>query len=142
MAVLCQCELYLICGRWPFHDWTAPDCQYAHGGTGSLTKIKLDKNTGRFSSATEGGRTSGFTPPITPSMTHPRQDAAHVHQVICSGDEIIICDLGCNDVWRLKQREGGWIVKGVIGDFQPGDGPRHAVLHPNGRAHCQAPSMS
>jgi 6-phosphogluconolactonase (cycloisomerase 2 family) len=58
-----------------------------------------------------------------------------VHQVLVHNDEVITCDLGNNKVWRLTRAESGsgWAVKGSIDDFEPADGPRHAVIHPNGQ---------
>ena len=77
-----------------------------------------------------------FQPVYTPS-THPRQDEPHVHQIVVRQREVIACDLGSNKAWRL--RLGGeddktrWVVCGTIEDgLVDGDGPRHAVVHPNG----------
>ena len=99
-----------------------------------LSSLPLDP-AGRFTSkSTDPARR--FYPPYTPS-SHPRLDAPHVHQVLCNGDEVITCDLGNNVVWRLARDEvagdGSWLVRGVIDGLAPGDGPRHAVIHPNGK---------
>ena len=52
------------------------------------------------------------------------------------GTDVVTCDLGCNKLWRLRQGGEGdsarWVVSGVVDGFDDGDGPRHAVIHPNG----------
>lgn len=77
-----------------------------------------------------------FFPSFTPK-THERQESPHIHQVVVFKDEIICCDLGNDCVWRLRlggeEDESRWVVKDVIRDFEDGDGPRHAVVHPGGQ---------
>lgn len=49
------------------------------------------------------------------------------------GDEIIVCDQGSNKVWRMRYTpDTGLKLVKTVDDFQEGDGPRHAVMHPNG----------
>jgi 6-phosphogluconolactonase (cycloisomerase 2 family) len=68
-------------------------------------------------------------------MKHPRQDAPHAHQIVVHGQEVLIPDLGTNSVLReLPPEDGGhWDCKGIIWGYQPGDGPRHVVVHPKGQ---------
>lgn len=67
-----------------------------------------------------------------PPRVHRRQEAPHAHQIVIHNDEVIVPDLGNNVVWRLRFEDGKWELAGSVRGFEDGDGPRHAVLHPNG----------
>lgn len=58
-----------------------------------------------------------------------RQDSPHAHQIVQYNDEILISDLGTDNVWRLaKDTDGSWQVAGAVAQA-PGSGPRHIVAH-------------
>lgn len=82
--------------------------------------------------------TSHELPRDLPARIHNRQEAPHSHQIVIHGDEIIVPDLGSNVVWRLRYSDGQWETVRSVNGFEEGDGPRHAVLHPNGKSqHLQ-----
>jgi 6-phosphogluconolactonase (cycloisomerase 2 family) len=58
-------------------------------------------------------------------------------KVVLHNGEILVPDLGCNKVWRMKFVEGTdgskWEVLGSIDAVGETDGPRHIVIHPNGK---------
>ncbi|HEU5484346.1 MAG TPA: beta-propeller fold lactonase family protein [Microlunatus sp.] len=57
-----------------------------------------------------------------------RQEGPHAHQVVFVDDEILSCDLGSDQIYRLRLEEGGALIPS--GDpirLPPGSGPRHLV---------------
>ncbi|WVQ74628.1 hypothetical protein IAR50_004229 [Cryptococcus sp. DSM 104548] len=117
-------------GEGPTHMAILRDASHiviAHYTSGNVTLIPLTAD-GLFAASRPS---HSWTPPHTPQKHH-RQQSPHVHQVVLFEDEIIVPDLGSNTVWRLKWDGQGIEVKGEIGGFEDGDGPRHCVIHPDG----------
>lgn len=58
-----------------------------------------------------------------------RQEKPHPHQVVVYDDEVLVPDLGTDQVWRLlKDAEGRWNIQGSVAG-EPGAGMRHVVVH-------------
>lgn len=93
---------------------------------------------GRFASQSTSHH---FIPQHEP-WSHPRLDSPHVHHALTHGTEVITCDLGSNKLWGLKQGEKDWDVIGTIEGFEDGDGPRHAVVHPDGKSESLSRSLT
>jgi 6-phosphogluconolactonase len=63
----------------------------------------------------------------TPGPQADRQDGPHAHQVVFTGDGLLVCDLGLDAVI------GYWLTDGRLTEvtrshMQPGTGPRHLVV--------------
>lgn len=70
---------------------------------------------------------------------HWRQEGPHPHQVILGPEndgEVIVPDLGSDKVFGLRKTPGTspWEVQRTFEGFEPGDGPRHSVIHPDSRS--------
>ena len=62
-----------------------------------------------------------------------RQERSHAHSVTEVGNNVfVVADLGC-DTLTSYQLDGNRLVKISESRCAPGAGPRHSVLHPNGR---------
>lgn len=58
-----------------------------------------------------------------------RQAGPHAHQVVVDGDEILVCDLGSDEVQRLRlSPEGAFAPAGEPVRLAAGSGPRHLVV--------------
>ncbi len=58
-----------------------------------------------------------------------RQAGSHAHQIVPVGDELLCCDLGGDQIFRLQIGEGGTLVP--VGEpirLPAGSGPRHLVV--------------
>ncbi len=59
-----------------------------------------------------------------------RQESAHAHQVVIDGDDLLVCDLGSDQIHRVEFDA----TQGTFGEqrepikLPPGSGPRHLVL--------------
>ncbi|ODN97479.1 hypothetical protein L198_04046 [Cryptococcus wingfieldii CBS 7118] len=117
-------------GEGPTHMAILKDASHiviAHYVSGNVTLLPLSPD-GLFA---ELKPSHSWTPPHAPQKHH-RQQSSHVHQIVLFEDEIIVPDLGSNVVWRLKWDGQEIQLKGEIGGFEEGDGPRHCVIHPDG----------
>ncbi|KAK8861761.1 hypothetical protein IAR55_002584 [Kwoniella newhampshirensis] len=116
-------------GRGPTHLAVLEDGSeifMAHYNSGNISVLPLNEQ-GLFT-LSEPTPELIYSPPYS-ALKHHRQEAPHVHQIIVHRDEIIAPDLGSNKVWRLKK---GFELFGEVSGLEDGDGPRHAVVHPNG----------
>ncbi|KAF7356670.1 3-carboxy-cis,cis-mucoante lactonizing enzyme [Mycena venus] len=69
--------------------------------------------------------------PLYGSGPHPeRQQSSHAHQVALHSDrgELLVPDLGADQVFRFTEQEDAWILQAHI-RFDPGSGPRHTAIH-------------
>ena len=57
-----------------------------------------------------------------------RQEGPHAHQVVIHGDEILSCDLGADQIYRLRLDEGVLVQAGDPVRLPAGFGPRHLVV--------------
>lgn len=58
-----------------------------------------------------------------------RQEGAHAHQAVVVGDEVLCCDLGGDQIFRLRLTDDGLLL--TAGDpirLPAGSGPRHLVV--------------
>ncbi|WP_312349263.1 beta-propeller fold lactonase family protein [Actinomyces sp.] len=64
-----------------------------------------------------------------------RQERSHAHSttVAPGGRVALVCDLGTDELRRLRVVGGRLVEDGVAHRFPPGSGPRHAVFLPEGR---------
>lgn len=99
---------------------------------GTVGVIPLD-GTGRPAGDTAGLRHSGSGPRAD------RQEGSHAHSatVAPGGRVVLVCDLGTDELRRLRVEDDGGRVRltedGTAHRFAPGSGPRHAVFLPDGR---------
>lgn len=103
---------------------------------GSPTHIGLVNNGTQLGVANYGGSSAFFTT-LDQDLLHFNSPqlisfgtagSSNAHQVVPSGDQVLVSDLGADRVWRLgKGGSGNWSVQDFI--TQPaGSGPRHLVL--------------
>lgn len=57
-----------------------------------------------------------------------RQDSSYAHQVVLDGEEILVADLGTDQVHRLRLADGQLTLAGPSLVTPPGSGPRHLVV--------------
>ncbi|KAJ7252725.1 Lactonase, 7-bladed beta-propeller-domain-containing protein [Mycena haematopus] len=65
------------------------------------------------------------------SGPHPeRQQSSHAHQVALHNQrgELLVADLGADQVYRFTEQEGAWILQARL-RFDPGSGPRHTAVY-------------
>jgi 6-phosphogluconolactonase len=66
-----------------------------------------------------------------------RQESPHAHQVVFdpTGEQLIVVDLGVDSLYFYDLDETGRLAERVDERFstEPGAGPRHVALHPDGR---------
>ncbi|MGO3797390.1 MAG: lactonase family protein [Pauljensenia sp.] len=64
-----------------------------------------------------------------------RQEGSHAHSatVAPGGRVVLVCDLGTDELRRLRVVGEHLVENGVAHRFAPGSGPRHAVFLPDGR---------
>jgi 6-phosphogluconolactonase len=129
-------------GNGPCHVCVSPDGKVllaANYGGGSVICLGLadDGSIKPVVAGTPGGfikhadeRTS------TPGIDPKRQEKAHAHSVDVSPDNrfAFSCDLGLDEVliYRLD-RERATLMPHGHSTLEAGSGPRHFVMHPNGR---------
>ncbi|MBC8064727.1 MAG: lactonase family protein [Chlorobia bacterium] len=97
------------------------------GGTMSILPIKADGSIGE---ATENFKNQGMGP------NKGRQEAPHMHFAAPFGKFAYACDLGTDEVlvFGLNEETGKLaFVTPRAGKPEPGSGPRHFVIHPNGK---------
>ncbi|KAJ7672681.1 Lactonase, 7-bladed beta-propeller-domain-containing protein [Mycena rosella] len=57
-----------------------------------------------------------------------RQQSPHAHQVALNEGELLVADLGADQVCRFTQQDGAWILQGQV-RYDPGSGPRHTAVY-------------
>lgn len=69
------------------------------------------------------------------SSVHPNQASSHVHFTGLNADEslLFMCDLGTDKVHVFDVLADGQLQEKAVSHMPAGTGPRHLVLHPNGR---------
>lgn len=103
----------------------------ANYGGGSVAVFPI-ANDGRI------GKASSFVQHSGSSVNHDRQAAPHPHQILATKDNrfVLVPDLGTDEVviYRFDSAEGALTQsRSEFVKTQPGAGPRHLALHPNGR---------
>lgn len=107
------------------HVAISPDGRFAivaNYASGVLTVIPVAQ-TGTLSEVVDSLELVG-TGPVA-----GRQDGPHAHQVVFVGDEVLACDLGGDQIYRLRLTENGALIP--AGDpikLPAGSGPRHLVV--------------
>jgi len=84
------------------------------------------------------GLPTGGTTALPHSGSGPRadrQERSHAHSatVAPGGGVVLVCDLGTDELRRLRVEGERLVEDGVAYRFPPGAGPRHAVFLPDGR---------
>ena len=90
--------------------------------SGLIATVPID-STGILSDPVDGRQFGGSGPVAN------RQEGPHAHQVVVAGDELLVCDLGADQIHRLRIDDAG--VLAGAGDpigLPPGSGPRHLVV--------------
>ena len=98
--------------------------------TGSVVKLFYREKDGNLIE-TDAQTLEGSGP-------HPHQDSSHPHSAVFSSDSryVYVPDKGSDRIWIFKlDRENNHLIPGGQGylGLQKGSGPRHMVLHPNGK---------
>ena len=111
----------------PCHVALDPSCGFlfaANYATGSLAVFKLDEN-GALLTRTDFRQFQGHS--VNPS----RQESAHLHFSLCTGETVYACDLGEDIVWVFDfDRTNGRLIDTDRNiRTHPGDGPRHLAIH-------------
>lgn len=107
------------------HVAVSPDGAYAIVASyrsGLLSVLGVNAN-GTLSEVLDTTQLTG-TGPVT-----ERQAGPHAHQVVFVGDEVLSCDLGGDQIYRLRLDDRGALIP--AGDpirLPPGSGPRHLVV--------------
>jgi 6-phosphogluconolactonase len=77
------------------------------------------------------GQASVWTRTTSPGPDAGRQAESHIHQVVkANGDEILVVDLGADEVVSYLLRDG-LLLDPVVSRAPAGSGPRHLVRGPN-----------
>jgi 6-phosphogluconolactonase len=121
-------------GAMPAHvslDKTGRYLLVANYGGGSVAAFPV-QNDGRL------GKASSFVQHAGSSVNHDRQTAPHPHEVVPTSDDrfVLVPDLGLDEVliYRFDAAKGSLIPNDPpFAKADPGSGPRHLALHPNGR---------
>ena len=75
------------------------------------------------------GERSGFWRSTGSGPDTERQEGPHAHQVVLDGDEVLVADLGTDQVHRLRvEPDGGLVEAGPAVPLPAGSGPRHLVV--------------
>lgn len=93
----------------------------AHYGVGSVSVLSTGPD-GELVTVTGSIAFSGSGP--DPS----RQDASHAHMAVADGAEILVPDLGTDQIHRLHVGPDGDLTAGETIITPPGSGPRHLVV--------------
>jgi YVTN family beta-propeller protein len=103
---------------------------------GSVSVFALDAEGG-LTSRTDLVQHSG-------SSVHPeRQSAPHAHQVTVQGSTVHVVDLGLDEIVHYELTAEGTLARQRVTSAAPlGSGPRHLVLHPDGRVFVANELMS
>ena len=116
---------------WPCHlsfDPTGRRLAVATYGTGTVALYPIDAG-GAIGAMTSAATHQGCS-------IHPtRQDRPHAHAVVFAsgGSEVLVPDLGIDEVKRYQVLDGGRIEPLASICLEPGSGPRHLVLDENGQ---------
>lgn len=110
----------------PCHVSLDPSCEYlfaANYASGSLAVFKLDES-GALLTRTDFRQFHGH------SVNPLRQESAHLHFSLCTGETVYACDLGEDIVWvfDFDRRNGKLIDTERNIHIHPGDGPRHLAI--------------
>jgi 6-phosphogluconolactonase len=114
-------------GAEPCHLAVSPDCRYlvcANYGSGSVAVFPID------GSGALGDRTD-LVPHLGQGPDPQRQEAAHAHQVVPVGDEVVAVDLGTDTLYGYRL-DGGRLRLAWTAAAPDGAGPRHIAVHPSG----------
>jgi 6-phosphogluconolactonase len=119
-------------GGGPCHISVHPSGRHAFvaaygGGTVAVLPIRAD---GSLEEARQVFQNHGSGP------NKSRQEAPHLHFVAPSPDGkfVYACDLGTDEVLAFRFQDGELaLLEPRAGKVPPGGGPRHFVLHPNGK---------
>lgn len=107
------------------HVAVSPDGAYAivaSYASGLLSVVGVNAN-GTLSPVLDATQLAG-TGPVT-----DRQAGPHAHQVVFVGDEVLVCDLGGDQVHRLRLDDRGALIPaGNPITLPAGSGPRHLVV--------------
>lgn len=118
-----------IGGKGPCHistDETGDRVFYANYESGEIGMVRIRKD-GTFDGKPQGIFHKGHS-------IGPRQKSPHPHGVhVLPGQKLVVPDLGTDEVWIYDIRTDVPEAEEIL-TVKPGDGPRHAVLHPDGRA--------
>jgi 6-phosphogluconolactonase len=128
-------------GAGPCHISVDPKNRYvyiSHYADGTFSTISLSKD-GALVGITDIARHSGS------SVNPNRQEGPHVHSAVPSenGKHIYVADLGTDKVIQYGIDDGsGKLAQHSETSVQPGAGPRHFTLHPDGRSAYLAEELS
>lgn len=117
-------------GRGPCHISTDTEGKWlfvsAYGG-GTLAVLPIEAN-GQIGAATDVFRNQGSGP------NKGRQEAPHMHFAAPVGVYVYACDLGTDEVLTFRLENGKLALQTPrAGKTDPGAGPRHFAVHPNGK---------
>ncbi len=105
-------------GKWLFVS--------AYGG-GTLNALPI-QDDGRI------GEVTGFFKNQGTGPNKSRQEAPHMHFAAPFGKNVYACDLGTDEVLTFQLQARKLILSEPrAGKTEPGAGPRHLVVHPNGK---------
>ena len=95
----------------------------AHYGSGSIASFAI-KEDGALSERIDLLEFSGSGP------DSERQSSAHAHQIVVDGEELLVCDLGSDEIHRVRfdPASGSFAGQEDSIALPPGSGPRHLVL--------------
>ncbi|HEY5820684.1 MAG TPA: beta-propeller fold lactonase family protein [Propionibacteriaceae bacterium] len=112
-------------GDFACHLALAPDHRHlvvAHYGSGSVASVRLEAD-GRLSEQVDLWTFAGTGP------DPERQEGPHAHQVVFDGDELLVADLGTDQIHRLRlDPEGRFRTAAAPVQLPAGSGPRHLVI--------------
>ncbi|GAA3708035.1 beta-propeller fold lactonase family protein [Microlunatus aurantiacus] len=113
-----------IAGDGACHVAVTPDGAHAIVASyrsGSLSTVAIGDN-GTLSAVVDTVELSGSGP------VSDRQEGAHAHQAVVVGDEVLCCDLGGDQIFRLRISDDGLLLSTDDPIRLPaGSGPRHLV---------------
>ncbi len=117
-------------GGGPCHICTDPGGKWlfvsAYGG-GTLAVLPINAD-GQIGEATDVFRNQGSGP------NKGRQEAPHMHFAASVGGYVYACDLGTDEVLTFRLENGKLSLQNPrAGKTEPGAGPRHFAVHPNGK---------
>ncbi|GAA2726378.1 lactonase family protein [Cellulomonas aerilata] len=125
-------------GEWPCHVLLAPDARTLYTscyGSGTVGVLPLDPD-GRFAGPVLAA--GGAVQSLGHSGSGPRADRqegphAHFAATAPGGAHLLVCDLGTDDVRRLRRGGDGLLTDdGVAAHLPPGTGPRHLAVGGDG----------
>lgn len=101
----------------------------ANYGDGSVGLLQLDRGSGRILELNDVAR------PVGRGVDPERQAGPHAHCALFDeiGQYLFHVDLGADRIWRHRVDNGRFQDMEVAFEAPPGSGPRHLVMHPDGR---------